>query len=233
MKLVCSLLASIFSNFSFSQNILVEYDILSNEQVSKCELIINDSVSLWNITYSNPPTTDAPFFFKNHLENAVYLQARILNLTLYVKDSLHSMKWELTNDTARLLNEKCFSAKTFFRGRNYTAWYTTSYANSDGPWKFGGLPGLILAVKSDDNYIRWNAVKIIKSYPNKVEFKKMNDYKFIEWNEYVKKFIATIDKWKKLSRSNGTVKDDTVAKVKLDAVEIIYPALQTGEGISF
>ena len=60
-----------------------------------------------------------------------------------------------------------------------------------------------------------------------------NNYKFINWDEYVKTFRTTIDNWGKLARSSGVLTDDSNAKVKIDAVEIIYPELQTGEGIIF
>ena len=143
------------------------------------------------------------------------------------------MKWELLNETKFILNEKCFSARTNFRGRNYIAYYTTSSAYSDGPWKFGGLPGLILDIKSDDNFIQFSAIKIIKNYTGKIEFIKINNYKFIEWSEYTKKFIATIDNYIKLARSNGSIDNGSNAKIKIDAPEIIYSKAQEGEGISF
>ena len=229
---VASLL--ILSNFLYSQNIYIEYDDYTNGGQSKNELIINDSISIWNNNSENILSSlGKPFLIKNHLENRVYLSEGIFNQPFYIKDSLHNMKWELTNETKIILNEKCFSARTYFRGRNYTAFYTTNYANSDGPWKFGGLPGLILEVKSDDNFFLETAVKIIKNYSGKVEPVKINNYKFTEWDEYVNRFIITIDNYVKLARSSGVLDEGSHAKIKIDAPEIIYPKAQLGDGISF
>lgn len=206
----------VFSNFAFSQNILVEYDFFDKDEYkSKCELVITDSISIWRSEPTDPTTiTDPGFFIKNYVENALYLNEKLLNLTFYVKDSLHSMKWNLTNDTSYMLNELCFSAKTNFRGRGYTAWYAPRYSSSDGPWKFGGLPGLILAVKSDSNYIEWKASKIINNYSKKIEPEKISNYKFISWDEYVAKYISSINRWIKLAKSNGTVAEGTKVNIK-------------------
>jgi len=59
-------------------------------------------------------------------------------------------------------------AKVEFRGRKYEAWFSEEIPINAGPWKFFGLPGLILEVGSADG-----AVSIRLS-----EIKKMNDTEF-------------------------------------------------------
>lgn len=234
MKIVILVVTLFYSNLMFSQNILIEYAV-GKDGESKGELIINDSISYWKIkSYDSSTSMDELFFVKRYFENTIYLNTKVLNQkTFYVKDTLNCMKWTITDDTASILNQKCFVAKTNFRGRNYTAFYSNEITVPDGPWKFGGLPGLILAVKSDDNYVQWTAEKINTNYPNKVIPVKLDNYKFINWGDYVKAFKTTIDNWGKLARSSGALTDGSYAKVKIDAVEIIYPELQTGEGVIF
>jgi GLPGLI family protein len=60
------------------------------------------------------------------------------------RDTLHSMTWILTDEKKSIDSLECFQARTRFRGRNYVAWYAPSIPLPNGPWKLGGLPGLII-----------------------------------------------------------------------------------------
>ena len=58
--------------------------------------------------------------------------------------------WIFTSDTLTVLGYLCKKATCSFRGRDYTAWYAPDIPLSNGPWKFNGLPGLILKVEDAD-----------------------------------------------------------------------------------
>ncbi|MGQ1948824.1 GLPGLI family protein [Geofilum sp. OHC36d9] len=62
------------------------------------------------------------------------------------KDELNPQEWEILDSTKTVLDNVCQMAECTFRGRTWTAWFTPEIPVSDGPWKFGGLPGLILEV---------------------------------------------------------------------------------------
>lgn len=68
---------------------------------------------------------------------------------LLYTEPLPAIDWELEEDERTILGYACRRARCTFRGRNYEAWYAPEIAVSAGPWKFGGLPGLILAIKDD------------------------------------------------------------------------------------
>jgi GLPGLI family protein len=63
---------------------------------------------------------------------------------IYYRDSVHPMQWKLTHDVKWIDSLECHKAETFFRGRQYTAWYCPDIPVPNGPWKLGGLPGLIV-----------------------------------------------------------------------------------------
>ena len=232
-KLFLSLIILTLTNNLYSQDILVEYSVLNSSQIMNCELIITDTISMFHTTKSQSVMYDDGPFLKNNNDGMVYFSERFLNVIFKVKDTLNIMKWELGSDTTTILGAKCLSATTGFRGRKYNAYYAPKYHLSDGPWKFGGLPGLILYVKSEDGYIEWKAIKIIENYSTKVQFSDIDKNKYVDWTGFVKKYIETVHKYVKLAKSNGTVPNGSTSKIKLETTEIFYPELQTGEGIIF
>ncbi len=79
------------------------------------------------------------------------------------QEPLSPMKWKLMPGSEKICGQTCRRATTSFRGRNWTAWYAPDIPIDNGPWKFGGLPGLILKVESEDNEQRFEAVKLRES----------------------------------------------------------------------
>lgn len=59
------------------------------------------------------------------------------------------MKWIMAEDTDNLSGYKVFKATCNFGGRKWMAWYTKDIQISDGPYKFWGLPGLIIKIQDD------------------------------------------------------------------------------------
>jgi len=63
---------------------------------------------------------------------------------LRVIESLN-MRWEIeSNKDTVILGYRCKKASTWFAGRKYVAWYSSEIPLNEGPYKFNGLPGLIL-----------------------------------------------------------------------------------------
>jgi len=69
-------------------------------------------------------------------------------------------EWQLSADTATILGYNCVKATTTFRGRTYNAWFTLVVPIRHGPWKFNGLPGLILKVADTEGYFEWETIGI-------------------------------------------------------------------------
>lgn len=65
---------------------------------------------------------------------------------IIVTDKWEKIDWKITDETKSIGNYNCTKAIAKFRGRSYSAWFTIDIPISSGPWKLGGLPGLILEV---------------------------------------------------------------------------------------
>jgi GLPGLI family protein len=102
-----------------------------------------------------------------------------------VSENLPNFIWVLGVKEKKIGTYICKSAELNFRGRDYIAWYTPKIPTSHGPWKFYGLPGMILEIKSKDGNISFTLNKIEESYFKESEIKKPNDGDKITFDEYV------------------------------------------------
>ncbi|MDX1904545.1 MAG: GLPGLI family protein [Thermonemataceae bacterium] len=188
------------ANSVFSQNFLVEYkfDFKADEPIYNYQLLFNDSLSIWRNLgdvekESKLWDVDAKkdyFIYKKNASQKLYDHCSLSGKIFHYEDKLNLFRWKLISKTKTIMNFKCNAATTEFRGRTYTAYYTTEIPISNGPWKFGGLSGLILEVSSDDGKYTYSAVKIIKN----VKFKINNNLElgntYLQWEDYKKEFIS-------------------------------------------
>lgn len=63
------------------------------------------------------------------------------------------LEWSITDEKLDTLDYHCKVATCTYAGREYKAWFTEEIPVGFGPWKLGGLPGLIIkAVTTDGDY---------------------------------------------------------------------------------
>lgn len=74
-------------------------------------------------------------------------------------------EWEIHPETKEYKDLKVQKATTNFAGRSYTAWFATEIPFSDGPYKFNGLPGLIVKINDTKNHYVFE-LKEIKNLNN-------------------------------------------------------------------
>ncbi len=89
--------------------------------------------------------------YKNHAEQKITVLHRSPGTgpILQYVETLPLMQWEILPDSKVVLGYSCRKATCVFKGRTWNAWFTTDIPYSEGPWKFCGLPGLILQVEDE------------------------------------------------------------------------------------
>lgn len=116
------------------------------------------------------------------------------------------MKWTLGKETMVICGHKCQKAICHYRGRDFIAWFAPDIPVHKGPWKFGGLPGLILKVYDKNNLYTFECVRIekgkfpITQYQEKYFPMSTRDkvYKFqIQMNERWGEDIFVASNWRK------------------------------------
>ena len=91
-----------------------------------------------------PHVRMSTYVYKNYPTGQMTITDRISLQDYCYVDSLHTQTWTMGDSTREMLGYTCQQATADFRGRRWTAWFATDIPVSDGPWKLGGLPGLIL-----------------------------------------------------------------------------------------
>ncbi|MCL1652578.1 hypothetical protein BAZ12_00660 [Elizabethkingia miricola] len=100
--------------------------------------------------------------FKDYKKSELVYSEVIDKALVGYKEPLLQMKWNLKNESKEILSYTCYKAETEFRGRKYVAWYTKEVPFQDGPYKFAGLPGLILEVYDNKENFHYKLLAIIK-----------------------------------------------------------------------
>ncbi len=101
-----------------------------------------------------------------------------------VEEDLPILKWEITNLEKKIDKFECKLANLTFRGRSYEVWFTTDIPIVHGPWKFYGLPGMIVEIYSKDKNIHF-LLKSVKNLLEDVKIKKPINGDKITFQEYV------------------------------------------------
>ena len=114
-----------------------------------------------------------------------------LSLQDYIyEDQLNAQNWQFVDSTKTILDYACQMATCDFRGRQWTAWFAPDISISDGPWKFGGLPGLIMEVYDRGSQYHFTIIGLQKvenepivfseTYVGSKRFEKTNRIDFLK-----------------------------------------------------
>lgn len=88
--------------------------------------------------------------YKDRESNSLLFEfSDIRQRTHLFADTLFPMIWTTYHEQRTIGGIPCLKAVTQFKGRGYTAWYAPSITIAEGPWKLGGLPGLIMEAYDD------------------------------------------------------------------------------------
>ncbi|MBR0527975.1 MAG: GLPGLI family protein [Prevotella sp.] len=75
-------------------------------------------------------------------------------------EPLPKQQWTLKDEQQTIHGYRCQKATCHWRGRDYEAWFTTEIPIQRGPWKFGGLPGLIVKISDAKQEYNFELVKL-------------------------------------------------------------------------
>lgn len=188
MKL--KLLFLLFTTFSFSQSkitsVKVTYEFVINltnkTYRSRAELQTGNRIATYivfhdqeeekldNFEYDKKSDSynkeidlsdGSDMYMKTNLMDSTLIHTSNIGKTKYlIHENLPVMNWKLEDDEKQINDFICKKAILSFRGRDYIAWYNPKIPVPFGPWKFIGLPGLVLEISDITNTFTWTALEI-------------------------------------------------------------------------
>ncbi|MEO7531473.1 MAG: GLPGLI family protein [Sediminibacterium sp.] len=83
-------------------------------------------------------------YFKDFGNSKIFYIANPGGKLTAIEESMPTINWVITQDIKEIMGLPCQKATADFKGRTYEAWFSSQLPYSNGPWKLGGLPGLII-----------------------------------------------------------------------------------------
>ena len=113
---------------------------------------------------SNPANTIRSAFryriFKNYPEGKITTTEHIPSDHFLYTENIHLFNWEISGATDSMSGYKVQKATTGFAGRDWVAWFTPEIPYNEGPFKFNGLPGLILKIHDTRDHFSFEVASI-------------------------------------------------------------------------
>lgn len=132
------------------------------------------------------------FSVSKNLSNSEKVLHLMLDLENYAIKDRSKINWNVVNEKKKIRNIEVQKATTNYLGRSWIAWFSSDYPIQNGPYKFDGLPGLILEIYDEKNDHIFTLLSIKKTNENFVLHKNnekseidVNNEEFNKlWNKY-------------------------------------------------
>lgn len=149
--------------------------------------------------------------YKNHPIGKITTTDNVFQVgSFQYSEELGSFHWIVEDETKIISGYHAQKATCDFGGRTWEAWFTDELPFNDGPYKFCGLPGLIIEISDNEGHYRFELISV--EAPQKGEK--------IEWEE--KPYVVTDKKgfFKVLDNNDAFLDPQTIEdQKKLKAIE--------------
>lgn len=151
------------------------------------DFFIADSLINNNIPFPKNMKLNTSTIISHRIGGNNYDEYDLLENTILKLQTKDFQNWKLTGEKKKIKELSLQKAVTNWGGRNWTAWFTTEIPFQEGPYKFHGLPGLIIEVYDDKNNYRFELVKSEKFNAKEgnqfIEISKQQAVG-VEWEKY-------------------------------------------------
>lgn len=213
LKFSLSLFLTVFGNLfraqeMFSPSVLVTYEMRSVEslmenalpEVTYYVLMANETTAVFKaqsaFRYDSIKQTGVDQrmlmanFDLNEQANIVITPGEIVYSDLVMNEAIsyregNDFKWQIIKEFGEVAGLKCQKAVTEKFGRKWTACFSAVPPFMFGPYKFNGLPGLILEVEDDENHYQFRMTGI-KKIEGTFPISRLNQVKVFSKSDYLR-----------------------------------------------
>ncbi|WP_343608439.1 GLPGLI family protein [Chryseobacterium oranimense] len=140
---------------------------------------------------------------KDYAKKTINFYDKFKNANLIITGS-EAPKWNIENEFKKINDMNCQKATADYKGRKWEAWFSKEVPVNDGPYKFSGLPGLVMMVKDSENNHTFDLIQI----------KKINSLTtFIPKNNK----LITSEEYKKLLKGYSFSPGEDIAGMSVDS----------------
>jgi GLPGLI family protein len=209
-------------NIQFDQQRLIvpfHARLLSSAGNSSFHAVRDKSFELGDgIEYANMPDTLFQVLKSVSKSQMLFASQTMTGRTNYYQDTLHAIEWTLLDEGKRIDQLDCYKAKARFRGRDYIAWYAPAIPVPNGPWKLGGLPGMIIEAYDvqEDLYFLARSIRYLDSKDPALPVADLTAYpSFSEYVAYLRNTLDMIQASMATQGQGDCLDCQTKSKVKL------------------
>lgn len=133
--------------FFISEN-KIKFDSAFSSEYSKKSPVIN---------MTHLPSSGSNFLIIQTNDNSQFFES--VGMTLLSYNNPVITDWKLVDESMIINTFMCKKAEVHYKGRDWIAWYSTEIPLPYGPYKFNGLPGLIVKITDKSNDYQYEIVK--------------------------------------------------------------------------
>lgn len=182
----------------------------------------NKKDNSFNVDMRGLPPSKFKFLIIQTNDNSQFYEAAGMTLLSYNTPVIGN--WKLVDETKVINSIVCKKAEVSYKGREWTAWYSTEIPFPYGPYKFSGLPGLIVKITDKTEDYDFELVKSVSSYNLKGKLVRINkaryhNAKLVTKKELAQAIISSKENSKYELERMGTVFSDDQKRQKISETE--------------
>lgn len=137
------------------KSIYQDFTVPAQDSIIKMEIEAMEKSGTWKDISKSIKMPKFSFkIYKTYPDMTVSYMDRI-SMKLFKYDDPVTFNWKILPDKEKIGAYNTQKATTEFGGRKWIAWFSTELPFQDGPYKFHGLPGLIVKIEDDGKNYSW------------------------------------------------------------------------------